>query len=161
MEGEHEWSERFDTSPVCRDQCGVRLKQNLDFNALQVNFFRLKETENGEAENSKSDKFSTSLPVDQDYKPIVTKTLSFRSNRTMWENIEKEREQSQALDRPKKKPSNNCVAAPDLLQDLLESSLVGPAVRSRADSDMGAGRIDSGQDVPDGTGEDEEAYTEE
>ena len=49
------------------------------------------------------------------------------------------------------------MAAPDLLQDLLDRSLVGPAGRSRADSDVGSGRTDLGQDVPDGTGEDEEA----
>ena len=62
---------------------------------------------------------------------------------------------------PDSGPSNSSVAAPDLLQDLLERSLVGPAMRHRSDSDMGAGRIDSGQDVLDGTGEDEIAYTEE
>ena len=128
--------------------------------ALPDNFSRLKENEKGETESSKSKKFSTSLPVDQDYKPIVTKTLSFRSNRTMWENIEKEREQSQTLDRPKKKPSNSSVAAPDLLQDLLERSLVGPAVRSRSDS-KGAGRTEPGQDVPDGLGVDKGEDAEE
>ena len=70
----------------------------------------------------------------------------------MWENIEKETElteKSRTLDRPKKK-SANPVAAPDLLQDLLERSLADPGGRSRSGSNTSAGRLSPGQDVPDG-----------
>ena len=103
-------------------------------------------------ENSRKEDISSSFLLDDNHKPIVTKTLSFKSNRSMWENIEKEKElteKSRTLDRPKKK-SANPVAAPDLLQDLLERSLADPGGRSRSGSNISAGRLSPGQDVPDG-----------
>ena len=75
------------------------------------------------------------LDEDEDYKPIETKTLSFRSNRSMWENIEKEKLQSKTLEQPKKK----LVLAPDLLQDVL-------SVRSRSDSRISSATEDTGKD---------------
>jgi len=76
------------------------------------------------------------LKEDDDYKPIETKTLSFKSNRSMWENIERERSHSKTLEQPKKKNihKNQFVVAPDLLQDVL-------SVRSRSDSSIIPGRI--------------------
>ena len=103
-------------------------------------------------ENSRTEDISSSFLLGEDHKPIVSKTLSFKSNRSMWENIEKETElteKSRTLDRPKKK-SANPVAAPDLLQDLLERSLADPGGRSRSGSNISAGRLSPGQDVPDG-----------
>ena len=103
-------------------------------------------------ENSRTEDISSSFLLGEDHKPIVSKTLSFKSNRSMWENIEKETElteKSRTLDRPKKK-SANPVAAPDLLQDLLERSLTSPGGRSRSGSNISAGRLSPGQDVPDG-----------
>ena len=103
-------------------------------------------------ENSRTEDISSSFLLGEDHKTIVSKTLSFKSNRSMWENIEKETElteKSRTLDRPKKK-SANPVAAPDLLQDLLERSLASPGGRSRSGSNISAGRLSPGQDVPDG-----------
>ena len=97
-------------------------------------------------ENSRTEDISSSFLLGEDHKTIVSKTLSFKSNRSMWENIEKETElteKSRTLDRPKKK-SANPVAAPDLLQDLLERSLADPG------GNISAGRLSPGQDVPDG-----------
>jgi len=76
------------------------------------------------------------LKEDDDYKAIETKTLSFKSNRSMWEKIERERSQSKTLEQPRKKNihKNQFVVAPDLLQDVL-------SVRSRSDSSIIAGRI--------------------
>ena len=82
-------------------------------------------TENENPRKPKGDEFSNPPPGDKECQPIITKTLSFKSNRSMWENIEKEREitdQSRTLEQPKKKASTNLVTAPDLLQDLLERS---------------------------------------
>ena len=82
---------------------------------------------------------------EKESKQIVTQTMSFRSNRSMWENIEKEREQSKTLEQPKKRSGNQIVVAPDLLQDLL-------SVRSRSDSSIGrlSGRLSPGRESPDG-----------
>ena len=103
-------------------------------------------------EHSRKEDISSSFLIDDDHIPIVTKTLSFKSNQSMWENIDKEKElteKSRTLDRPKKK-SANPVAAPDLLQDLLERSLADPGGRSRSGSNISAWRLSPGQDVPDG-----------
>ena len=103
-------------------------------------------------ENLRKEDVSSSFLLDEDHKQIVSKTLSFKSNRSMWENIDKEKdltEKSRTLDRPKKK-SANPVAAPDLLQDLLERSLADPGGRSRSGSNISDGRLSPGQDVPDG-----------
>ena len=83
---------------------------------------------------------------DDDYKAIETKTLSFRSNRSMWENIEKGKEKSQTLDHPRKHHSSQPVVAPDLLKDLLGKSLVRrPGVK-----------ISSGRVSPDGLGQEKQ-----
>ena len=83
------------------------------------------------------------LKEDDDYKAIETKTLSFRSNRSMWENIERERSHSKTLEQPRKKNihKNQFVVAPDLLQDVL-------SVRSRSDSSIIAGRISPAREDP-------------
>eukprot|EP00092_Neocalanus_flemingeri_P030544 GFUD01033164.1.p1 GENE.GFUD01033164.1~~GFUD01033164.1.p1 ORF type:complete len:589 (+),score=155.72 GFUD01033164.1:1-1767(+) len=85
---------------------------------------------------------------DEDCEPIFTKMMSFRSNRSLWEQRE-----NKTLERPKKniiKPTN-LVTAPDLLQDLLEKQLSKtPPNRSRSGSTLSTGRMSPGQDVPDG-----------
>ena len=64
----------------------------------------------------------------KDDKAMVTNTMSFQSNRSMWENIEKEKQKSKTLDTPRKH-SSQPVIAPDLLKDLLGRTLVPPGVR--------------------------------
>eukprot|EP00092_Neocalanus_flemingeri_P090614 GFUD01114782.1.p1 GENE.GFUD01114782.1~~GFUD01114782.1.p1 ORF type:complete len:643 (-),score=177.63 GFUD01114782.1:52-1860(-) len=85
---------------------------------------------------------------DEDYEPIVTEMMSFKSNRNLWEQRE-----NKTLERPKKniiKPTN-LVTAPDLLQDLIEKQLSKtPPNRSRSGSTLSTGRMSPGQDVPDG-----------
>ena len=84
----------------------------------------------------------SALKSQADEEPAITKQMSFKSNRSMWEN--------KTLERPIKK------TAPDLLQDLLTSEQSKapppgyPGVRSRSSSTISAGRISPGQDVPDG-----------
>ena len=92
----------------------------------------------------KEDESFTTFPGDEDFGIVLTKTLSFKSNRIMWEN--------KTLDRPKKKTSNNSVTAPDLLQDLVETTnaKTPPGARSRSGSTISAGSMSPGKDVPDG-----------
>ena len=153
MERKQGGGERFDTSPVCSDKhrVGSWIWQSL---CLILFLFRLvgMHEEKHRDDNSRKEDISSSSLLDEDHKPIVTKTLSFKSNRSMWENIDKETElteKSRTLDRPKKK-SANTVAAPDLLQGLLEKSLADPGGRSRSGSNISAWRLSPGQDVPDG-----------
>ena len=80
-----------------------------------------------------------------DDEQFITKQMSFKSNRSMWEN--------KTLDRPIKKTLTNPRTAPDLLQDLLtseKSKAMPSGVRSRSSSNISAGRMSPGQDVPDG-----------
>jgi len=133
---------------------GLIPAQYVQINAGLVAMNQDSTKEKNRDENARKEGISSAFLLDEDHKPIVTKTLSFKSNRSMWENIEKEKElteKSRTLDRPKKK-SANPVAAPDLLQDLLERSLADPGGRSRSGSSISAGRLSPGQDVPDGLG---------
>jgi len=89
----------------------------------------------------REDELMAQLLLEEDPKSVVTKTLSFKSNRNMWESFEKEKAEamrSRTLEQPKRKPNSNQVVAPDLLQDLLERR----AERSE--------RKNAGMDLPDG-----------
>eukprot|EP00090_Calanus_glacialis_P007630 TRINITY_DN16073_c0_g1_i10.p1 TRINITY_DN16073_c0_g1~~TRINITY_DN16073_c0_g1_i10.p1 ORF type:complete len:884 (-),score=266.77 TRINITY_DN16073_c0_g1_i10:79-2730(-) len=131
---------------------GLIPAQYVQMNTGLVGIYEDSPKEKNSDENLRKEDVSSSFLLDEDHKQIVSKTLSFKSNRSMWENIDKEKdltEKSRTLDRPKKK-SANPVAAPDLLQDLLEKSLADPGGRSRSGSNISAGRLSPGQDVPDG-----------
>ena len=73
---------------------------------------------------------------EEEHLSVLTSKLSFKSNRSMWENKEKEiaeADRIRTLDRQSRHKTVSQVKAPDLLKDLIESSL-GDPTRKRSDS---------------------------
>jgi len=81
------------------------------------------------------------IAIHEEEEGIITKHMSFKSNRSMWE--------TKTLERSLKKTT------PDLVQDILDKTNSkdsrSPSMsRNRSDSNINARRMSKGQDVPDG-----------